>query len=130
MRLRQGAAHPFLLEPALKATLLPEDLHKIKALLQKVGGRKPVFEQIRAWCAKKATTSGDKTIISNKEQQNAFGVSQFGHMFNMDKQLNMAISSQQNNVCRVCYQGPINPESTEASRRNMSLLSILLTSGI
>ncbi|KAI0142739.1 SNF2 family N-terminal domain-containing protein [Xylariaceae sp. FL1272] len=58
LRLRQGVAHPFLLEPVFKKTLETEDLLTIH---------------------------------------------QFGYELNMDKQLEIALASQQEDVCRICY---------------------------
>ncbi|KAI3331733.1 SNF2 family N-terminal domain-containing protein [Xylariaceae sp. AK1471] len=68
LRLRQAAAHPFLLEPVLKKTLKHEDLLKIKSLLRQ---------------------------------------------FNMDKQLDIALASKQDGVCRFCYQEPVEARTAE-----------------
>ncbi|KAI0100531.1 SNF2 family N-terminal domain-containing protein [Nemania sp. FL0031] len=57
LRLRQGAAHPFLLEPVLKKTLKKEDLLEIKGRL---------------------------------------------------KEIDIALASQKEDVCRLCYQEPVN----------------------
>ncbi|KAI1753994.1 SNF2 family N-terminal domain-containing protein [Xylaria castorea] len=108
-RLRQGVAHPFLLEVAMKKDLKPEDLLKIKRGLQEVDSGLPVFERIGKWCAKKATAVKDEKDQEHK--MSGFGNSQFGYKFNMDRQLDLALASQKEDVCRVCYQEPINPQT-------------------
>ncbi|KAI0451628.1 SNF2 family N-terminal domain-containing protein [Xylaria acuta] len=75
LRLRQGAAHPFLLEPVFKKTLRECDILEIKAGLKKASGKKPL---------------------------------QFGYQLNMDRQVDLAIASKGEDVCRICYQEPIN----------------------
>ncbi|KAI1130815.1 SNF2 family N-terminal domain-containing protein [Nemania abortiva] len=75
LRLRQGVAHPFLLEPVMKKNLNKGDLKEIKSRLREIGGRTPVFKQIGK--------------------------------FNIDKQVDIALASQKEDVCRLCYQEPI-----------------------
>ncbi|KAI1259752.1 SNF2 family N-terminal domain-containing protein [Xylariaceae sp. FL1019] len=101
LRLRQGVAHPFLLEPVFKKTLVKEDLLTIQSKLRALGNT-PVYEQIRAWCVKQAgpaeNSAGGETGLPR-----TFGRSQFGYELNMDKQLEIALASQQEDVCRICY---------------------------
>jgi hypothetical protein len=115
MRLRQAVAHPFLLEPVLKNTLKLVDLLKIKKLLRQVGGKKPVYKQIGKWCAKEATSIKAKDENDQEDANNSFGNSQFGYEFNMDQQLDIALASKKEGVCRFCYQEPIEPRTAEVS---------------
>ncbi|KAI1420125.1 P-loop containing nucleoside triphosphate hydrolase protein [Xylaria sp. FL1777] len=109
LRLRQGVTHPFLLESVMKNDLDEGDLQEIQHRLREVGGRLPVFERIGNWCAKEATA-----IISRKHHngpKSTFGNSQFGYKFNIGKQLDLALRSKRINVCRICYQKPINTQT-------------------
>ncbi|KAJ8129828.1 hypothetical protein O1611_g3802 [Lasiodiplodia mahajangana] len=106
LRLRQAAAHPFLLEPVLKKTLVEGDLHKIKARLRKVGGQQPAFKQIGKWCGKAVTAVNNNTEQNDLDGQHSFGKSEFGYKFNIDQQINLALASQNEDACRICYQEP------------------------
>ncbi|KAI0861758.1 P-loop containing nucleoside triphosphate hydrolase protein [Xylaria cubensis] len=108
LRLRQAVSHPFLLEPVFKKTLRVCDLTEIKRRLKGVDGRKPLFQQIGKWCAKKTTTLEPTVEDQNDESpQSAFGSSQFGYKLDIDTQVNIAIASKKEDVCRLCYQEPI-----------------------
>lgn len=116
LRLRQGAAHPFLLEPVLKKTLRKSDLLEIKVRLQQVGGEEPVFKRIGKWCAKKATTMRDNTTGRDQETfGDTFGNSKFGYEFDMENQIEIALASKEEDVCRLCYQEPLNTCVTTVS---------------
>ncbi|TRX88291.1 hypothetical protein FHL15_010795 [Xylaria flabelliformis] len=108
LRLRQAVSHPFLLEPVFKKTLRVCDLMEIKRRLKGVGGRKPLFQQIGKWCAKKTATLEHTVEDHNDENpQTAFGNSQFGYKLDIDSQVDIAIASKKEDVCRLCYQEPI-----------------------
>ncbi|KAF2964057.1 hypothetical protein GQX73_g9507 [Xylaria multiplex] len=104
MWLRQGAAHPFLLERVLKKTLKQDDLCEIRRRLCDVSSQIPTFKQVGEWCAK-STIINDPTK-QNQNLQNTSGNGQFGHEFNMGKQINIALASQREDVCRICYKEP------------------------
>ncbi|KAI0182833.1 SNF2 family N-terminal domain-containing protein [Xylaria flabelliformis] len=114
LRLRQAVSHPFLLEPVFKKTLRVCDLTEIKRRLKGVDGRKPLFQQIGKWCAKKTTTLEPTVEDQNDENpQSAFGSSQFGYKLDIDTQVNVAIASKKEDVCRLCYQEPIDGYKAE-----------------
>ncbi|RYC66013.1 hypothetical protein CHU98_g233 [Xylaria longipes] len=104
LRLRQGAAHPILLEPVFKNTLRKYDLLEIKRRLREVGGKVPLFQQIGKWCAKKATVLENTEKQDDEVSRDAFGSSQFGYDLNIDRQVDIAIASKNEDVCRLCYQ--------------------------
>ncbi|KAI0132812.1 SNF2 family N-terminal domain-containing protein [Xylariales sp. AK1849] len=89
LRLRQATMHPFLLERAIKDTLLSEDILHIQSELTNIGGQTPVFEQIRAESRK-------------LEEESGFGTSTFGHNFDMDSQFAMAATWKDATICNIC----------------------------
>ncbi|KAJ2983324.1 hypothetical protein NUW58_g6270 [Xylaria curta] len=114
LRLRQGAAHPFLLEPVFKEVLDVPDLLQIQRGLRDAGSTTPVFKQIGKWCGKAAATRRDTANEQDRDgPQEPFGKSQFGYEFNMERQVNIAIESQRDDVCRLCYQEPVNARIAE-----------------
>ncbi|KAI0411311.1 SNF2 family N-terminal domain-containing protein [Xylaria grammica] len=116
LRLRQGAAHPFLLEPVFKKTLKEGDLHRIKNGLQQAGGKEPMFKRIGKWCNTGIATAADDTIGEDYENsQSSFGNSQFGYDFNMDRQVDIALALKNDDVCRLCYQEPVDACTVECN---------------
>jgi hypothetical protein len=115
LRLRQGTAHPFLLEPAMKKTLRPGDLEEIVSKLAQVGGRTPVIEQIRSWRATKMEGLGNVPDPPASMDQNDFGSSKFGNEINMENHIGMALAWQNDSVCNECHQETTNPQVTGVS---------------
>ncbi|TGJ80765.1 hypothetical protein E0Z10_g8005 [Xylaria hypoxylon] len=96
-------------ETVMKNDLKEEDLKEIQSRLSAIRGSQPVFKRIGKWCAKRA-----KAIIATKDQETSeskFGNSKFGYEFNINKQLDLALASKQENVCRICYQQPIKAQT-------------------
>ena len=113
LRLRQGISHPFLLETTMKNTLTKADLKNIRRRIEEIRDRQPIFKRIGRWCAKETTA-----IVSKEENDDSaytFGNSQFGYEFDLNKQINIALASHQANVCRICYQEPINAQVAKVS---------------
>ncbi|KAI0440532.1 SNF2 family N-terminal domain-containing protein [Xylaria telfairii] len=110
-RLRQSVAHPFLLETTMKEELKPEDLLEIRRRLQEVKGGQHVFQRIGKWCGEKAIVIKDEK--DDDDPESTFGNSQFGYEFNMDKQLSLALASQNKDLCRICYQEPNDPQTVK-----------------
>ncbi|KAI0204928.1 P-loop containing nucleoside triphosphate hydrolase protein [Astrocystis sublimbata] len=110
LRLRQGAAHPFNLERAMRKNLSTEDLLEIQRRLRNVVVERPFFERIGKWCAKKATV---KLESDEEGRKTSFGISQFGHEFNIDRQLSLMLDSQKEDVCRICYQEAVEPQTAQ-----------------
>ncbi|KAK6828443.1 P-loop containing nucleoside triphosphate hydrolase [Apiospora arundinis] len=84
-RLRQAAAHPFLLEPAIKETLIESDIRGIKDQCNKIGTRTPVYEQIELFY-----------------HEREFGTSNFGCELDMEAQLDMALRFKDESYCMLC----------------------------
>jgi hypothetical protein len=99
----------------LKKTLHQRDLLEIKDCLRKIGGKNPVYRQIGRWCAKQTTAVNDVTEQINEDAQDTFGNSQFGYEFNMDKQVDIALESKRQDVCRICYQEPLDSHVAQVS---------------
>ncbi|KAK5626093.1 hypothetical protein RRF57_001808 [Xylaria bambusicola] len=108
LRLRQGVTHPFLLETTMKKVLTQEDLRDIQSRIRDMGVQQPIFKRIGEWCAQRWTslTAGG----NDKDPGIAFGNSQFGYGFNMNKQMTIALEAHQEDVCRICYQEPVDPQ--------------------
>ncbi|KAI0550678.1 SNF2 family N-terminal domain-containing protein [Xylaria curta] len=114
LRLRQAVSHSFLLEPVFKKTLRECDLMEIKSRLEGLGGKNPLFQQIGKWYNKKATTLEHNVEDQDDDNpQRTFGSSQSGYKLNIDTQVNIAIASKKEDVCRLCYQEPIDGHIAE-----------------
>ncbi|KAI1171190.1 P-loop containing nucleoside triphosphate hydrolase protein [Nemania sp. FL0916] len=107
LRLRQGAAHPFLLEPVMKRTLTTGDLLDIQQGLRKGAHRHPVYKRIGKWCRDRTTATNTAAKEDHETPPTGFGNSQFGYEFNMDSQIDIALLSKNADLCRVCYQEPL-----------------------
>ncbi|KAI1356101.1 SNF2 family N-terminal domain-containing protein [Xylaria sp. FL0043] len=108
LRLRQGVNHPFLLETVMKDVLKTEDVQEIQRRLGEVRGKQPFFKRLGKWCAQ-----GVAATIERKDHEDpgdAFGKSRFGYDFNIDSQLDIALASKLQGVCRICYQEPVNTQ--------------------
>ncbi|KAI1278350.1 P-loop containing nucleoside triphosphate hydrolase protein [Xylaria sp. FL0933] len=111
LRLRQGVNHPFLLETVMKDVLKTEDVQEIQRRLGEVRGKQPFFKRLGKWCAQ-----GVAATIERKDHEDpgdAFGKSRFGYDFNIDSQLDIALASKLQGVCRICYQEPVNTQRGE-----------------
>lgn len=128
LRLRQATAHPFLLEPALKKTLRPEDLEEIQSKLAQVGGQTPVIEQIRLWRARNVEEKDKPAEAATSVDQNGFGSSKFGHEINIENHIEMALASKDDSICNICLKEFTSPHIAAVSiaRRN-SPKELLLT---
>lgn len=58
MRLRQVTAHPFLLGPAIKDTLIQEDYKDMESQISKLDTPTPFFDQIKIFCAEEMKDLG------------------------------------------------------------------------
>ncbi|KAK8106464.1 hypothetical protein PG999_009823 [Apiospora kogelbergensis] len=58
MRLRQVTAHPFLLGPAIKDTLIQEDYKDMESQISKLDTPTPFFDQIKIFCAEQMKDLG------------------------------------------------------------------------
>ncbi|KAI0816219.1 SNF2 family N-terminal domain-containing protein [Xylaria sp. FL0064] len=108
LRLRQGVNHPFLLETVMKDVLKTEDVQEIQRRFGEVRGKQPFFKRLGKWCAQ-----GVAATIERKDHEDpgdAFGKSRFGYDFNIDSQLDIALASKLQGVCRICYQEPVNTQ--------------------
>ncbi|KAI1876734.1 uncharacterized protein JN550_000806 [Neoarthrinium moseri] len=115
LRLRQATAHPFLLETVMKRDLHPGDLVQIKTKLAEIGGRQPVYEQIKAWCTN-VTNELDQLNANSGTKEfgtTEFGTSKFGYNLNMNKQIDMAFQSRLEHICRICFQTPQAPKRSD-----------------
>ncbi|KAI1303828.1 P-loop containing nucleoside triphosphate hydrolase protein [Xylaria venustula] len=108
LRLRQGAAHPFLLESTMKKILTVGDIKHMKRRLEDIKGVQPFFKRIGKWCAKAAMMVMDKR--DHEDSDGAFGNSNFGYEFNLNTHLSLVLASMQEDVCRICYQAPVSPQ--------------------
>lgn len=112
-RLRQATAHPFLIEPALKTTLKQEDLEKIAAGLLRHSGQAGVIDQIREWRTRNLDAKALRNLATPDSTN--FGIGRFGHEFDMEEHIQMAMASQNAETCNICFKTLTAPTVADVS---------------
>ncbi|KAH6659105.1 SNF2 family N-terminal domain-containing protein [Truncatella angustata] len=102
--LRMATAHPFLLEGLFRKVFQPENIGSIQKQLKEIGGRQPLYQQIRSHLGNLAKHTGTGV---------KFGKGNFGYHFDMDSQLELARAAQREDVCRICLDYPMEPKQAE-----------------
>lgn len=91
VRLRQGTVHPYLLEPVINKTLIPEDIERIQNGLAKLKGKSSIGDMLKSL---PPTTTP----------------------FDLDQELEVALADKELTICCFCDNEASNPQTAEVSR--------------
>ncbi|KAK8128624.1 hypothetical protein PG984_009732 [Apiospora sp. TS-2023a] len=111
LRLRQATAHPFLLEPAIKNNLSKADILWMQSETRRIGPQTPVFEQIKLFHTEGAQDQANR----QNQASGVFGASQFGYELDMNEQLDMALATKNDSLCKICMNELVEPQKNSCN---------------
>lgn len=117
MRLRQAAAHPFLLFSMMRDVFDLEDVKEIRQKLLEIKQRapdRPFVEQVGRWCETRLANGKLVGQVAPTNLDGPFGIGDHGLSFEMDPQLEQLEKEKAlgGSTCNICNQPHVAPRQT------------------